>query len=362
MARSRWSSDWAEQDWELIKSALPGGWKQAARVYRAIRIEKGPLSDPELLLRFSLGHIASGNSLRQSAGHARGTNLVDVSDVALLERLRNCPDWFEWMVGSILEAPLRELPTAPFRLRLVDATCISKPASTGTDVRVHLAVNLPERSFCQVQVTGVEGGESLSRFAVDKGDLFVGDRGYGLGPGIKSVKDAQGHSLVRVSVTGLPMYGRRDGARVDVLAEARKLQPGESREMDVQIRDGEGGVIHGRFCIHALTEEEAEKAQRRAKRKTGRKQKRPKEKAIEGAKYVFIFTTLPKAMVNLEEVFAIYRLRWQIELAFKTMKTVLGARSLPHKMDEAARAWVLGKLLCALIVQRLAVRREAFPP
>jgi len=350
----------ADGDWLELRSVLPEGWQEAARVSGAIRINKGPLADPEVLLRNVLGHVASGQSLRQTAGVARNAGLVDVSDVALLKRLSNCANWFEWIVGSLLDRPLKDLPNAPYRLRLVDATCVSKPANVGTDFRVHTAISLPDRSFTQVVLTDKHGAESLDRFPLDPGDIVVADRAYGLAGPIERVVDAHAHIVARVNISSLPLY-RRDKSRINLLEEARQLQPETSRELEVCVRLPKGEWTFGRLCIHALSEDQALKAQRKVKRKKARKQERG-TLAIEAARYVIIFTNLPSAMVTCEEVFAIYRMRWQIELAFKTLKQIAGLGKLPHKLDEPARAWILAKVICALLLQRLAARHEAFPP
>ena len=117
------------------------------------------------------------------------------------------------------------------------------------------------------------------------------------------------------------------------------------------------------MCIYALTEEQAAEALKRRLKVKGKKNKRPKARARESTKYVFVFTTLPKGMVSTGQVFAIYRLRWQVELAFKTVKSVLRIGQLPTQLPETSRAWLLAKLLCALITERL-LRRSAdtFPP
>jgi hypothetical protein len=355
------SSNWADADWREFRSVLPEGWEDAARALGAIRIAKGPLSDPDLLMRTLLGHIAGDHSLRLTAGYARNSGLVAVSDVAVLGRLRNAADWFEWVLNGMLEEPVKELPAAPFRLRLMDATCISKPGSTGTDFRLHVAIDLPNRTFTQVQLTGVKGSEGMDRFPLAPGDLAVADRAYGLAKAIEYVRDRKAHILARVNVSSLPMF-RRDGSPIDPLQEARQLKPEENRELDVCVRLPSGRTEFARLCIHALTEEQADKAQRRLKRKRARKQEATGPRAFEAARYVILITTLPKAMVPLAGVFAIYRLRWQIELSFKTLKQVAGVGRVPHKLEEPGRAWLLGKVICAMALQRLAARREAFPP
>ena len=57
-----------------------------------------------------------------------------------------------------------------------------------------------------------------------------------------------------------------------------------------------------------------------------------------------------------------YRCRWQIELAFKRLKTLLGAGHVPKTDDQSARAWMQAKLLTALLVERLLLEAKIFSP
>lgn len=340
-----------DEDWELLKSLLPRDWRDAARIFGAIRANKGPFSDPELLLRTILGHVAKGNSFRETTGHARETKLADVSDVAFFKRFRNATDWLEFIVTSMLAESLTALPAleSPARLRLVDATCVSKPGSTGTDFRLHFTVCLPERKFIDANLTNEKGAESFERFDVKPGDIFVGDRCYGNKKNVLYVRLHEGHPLVRITATSLPLF-RDHTTQINLLEEARKLKPGEDVDLDVNVLRDEDEPVEGRLCIHALSNEEAEKSQQRMRKKKGKKQKRPKARAIESAKYVFVFTTLPRKLASVDEVFAIYRLRWQIELAFKSLKSVLKLGKLPNKREETCRAWINAKVICALLV------------
>jgi IS4 transposase len=47
---------------------------------------------------------------------------------------------------------------------------------------------------------------------------------------------------------------------------------------------------------------------------------------------------------------ALYRFRWQIELAFKRLKSLLHIDRLPAKDPNLARAWLHAHLLFALLV------------
>ena len=55
-------------------------------------------------------------------------------------------------------------------------------------------------------------------------------------------------------------------------------------------------------------------------------------------------------------------MRWQIELAFKRMKSIMGLGHLPKFSEASARAWIHGKLLVALLIERLLDVAEHFSP
>ncbi len=125
-------------------------------------------------------------------------------------------------------------------------------------------------------------------------------------------------------------------------------------DVNALIREKNGEPMMGRLCIYALPEDEAERAQQRVRKSRVKKQRNPGPSAIESAKYVMIFTTAPRQLLSTAQVFAIHRLRWQVELAFKCLKTVLHYSELPNRRKDTGRTWLLAKLTCALLLERLA--------
>jgi hypothetical protein len=97
-------------------------------------------------------------------------------------------------------------------------------------------------------------------------------------------------------------------------------------------------------------------------RQARHQQRSPSEKAVEAAGYVFVWTSVPARVFSAQKVLAFYRVRWQIELAFKRMKSILGLGQLPKQADTSARAWLHGKLFIALLLDRLLQEADAFSP
>ena len=56
-----------------------------------------------------------------------------------------------------------------------------------------------------------------------------------------------------------------------------------------------------------------------------------------------------------------YRYRWQVELYFKRLKSILDYGELPKKTEDSIFAWLNGKLMIALLIEKM-VGRATFSP
>ena len=104
----------------------------------------------------------------------------------------------------------------------------------------------------------------------------------------------------------------------------------------------------------------ARKAAERASRKAQRKQVDPRTLAC--ADHRILLTSLPPARFTVPQLGTLYRLRWQIELLFKRLKSLLHLDRLPAKDPNLARAWLHAHLLVALLVEDYITDEGAFPP
>ena len=82
---------------------------------------------------------------------------------------------------------------------------------------------------------------------------------------------------------------------------------------------------------------------------------------VQATGYLMLVTSLPAA-VPASEVLEAYRLRWQVELAFKRLKSLLGLDRLPAKSAALARSWLLAHLIVALLIEDTAREFLDLPP
>jgi IS4 transposase len=97
-----------------------------------------------------------------------------------------------------------------------------------------------------------------------------------------------------------------------------------------------------------------------ASRKDQRKQTNPL--TLEAADHLILITALPAEVFSIACLGALYRLRWQIELAFKRLKSLLRIDRLPAKGDALASTWLHAHLFFALLIDAAAVEMGDFPP
>ncbi len=67
----------------------------------------------------------------------------------------------------------------------------------------------------------------------------------------------------------------------------------------------------------------------------------------QGGNFWTLFT--PGIWKLLHAVLQAYRLRWQIELAFKRLKSLLHIDMLPTRTAQASRSWLLAHLILAVL-------------
>jgi hypothetical protein len=360
MENPQWGDE--EDDWQVLMKFLPAGWQDAAKESGALtRCRK--FANPEVLLRTLLIHLAGGCSLRETAVRARQGNIAAISDVALLKRLQASGEWLRGMAVGVMEAWFQKQPAVvlgqTFRIRVIDGSTVQEPGATGSTWRIHYAIDLPSLYCDEMYVTSPRIGESFRRFTVHPGDLFMGDRNFGRRADIRHVIEGKGQVLVRINLTNLPLAGK-DGTPFPLLAHLRTLKKTDPGDWDVWV-PYEDMLLPGRVCALKKSKEAAERSRHKALKENSRKGHAVKPETLEAAEYVLVFTTLPRTF-SAARALEMYRGRWQIELAFKRLKSIIGLGHLRKTDIRGARAWLHGKLLVAFLVEALIAGGERFFP
>lgn len=352
--------------WSEVRSHLPADFdlEATARMRSALtRVREVKSADD--LLRLALGYGACGMSLRETCAWAAAAGIAELSDPALIERLEKAADWLGDIVSALLAAPAA-VPSgrwAGYRLRLIDATTLCAPGADRTTWRLHVGYNLAAEQIDRIELTDERGAESLNRFDFGPGDIALGDRGYARPRDLRPVLTAGADLVVRIGWNSLRLM-QADGTPLDLFAVLAQLR-GAVGETLVRVDEGAGAPdkpLLLRLAIRRKSTAEAAKTRKRLIKDAQKRGKKPDPRSLVAADFILLLTSLPADTFPPADVLALYRVRWQIELAFKRMKSLAGLDALPAKKPDLARAWIYARLIAILIADRIAGQVPDSPP
>jgi len=111
---------------------------------------------------------------------------------------------------------------------------------------------------------------------------------------------------------------------------------------------GRAGLLPGRVCAIKKSRHAAAKVPQHVRRQAQKHGTTVKAESLEAASYVFVFTTVKATLMSAAKVLEFYRGRWQIELVFKRLKSLLDLGHLREVDPAAARLWIQWEALGGL--------------
>jgi hypothetical protein len=293
--------------------------------------------------------------------------LASLSNPAVKYRLDKSVDFLEAVTDYLLAArsASQALHWPGRTIRVADSTCISKPGSKGTDWRVHGVYDLGTGGFSHLELTDGKGAETLTHGAPVLGEVRIADRGYGRAKTWHRFRQDSGGKadlIVRMKWNGFHLTGQ-DGSPFDLIDHLVALPNDQlPHEIDVQALVRRGVTTPIRLIILRKPPEAVEATRKTLHAQASRKQKVLDPRTLVAAECLSLGTSLSAEHYPAVEVLAAYRLRWQIELAFKRLKSLLHIDKLPARTDLGARSWLYPHLILAPLCDDLSqVFLESFP-
>jgi len=189
---------------------------------------------------------------------------------------------------------------------------------------------------------------------IEKDDLMLIDMGYSIMAGIRAIEEKKGYFISRFNYHAINLYSKRadEFLIVDILKITRRY----GREDSVMEVDCYGGNAKNKVKIRLigakLPEKEANERRRKIRLKAKEKGKSPTKKTLELSSWSFFITNIPEEKgLSAKDIIRFYPVRWDIELFFKQMKSILNIHRTEVKRNAyRLRCEVLGKCILAMII------------
>jgi hypothetical protein len=351
------------KEWSHIVARLGGedALASSAREHRAFIRARGVKSAVDVL-RLALLYGPGGHSLRSVAAMAAAAGLADVSDVAVLDRLKCAADWVESLCKERLARIAGEIGVKPTErsIRIVDGSRLEGPGDRVW--RLHLCYDAGLARIVDAVITTTKDGERLDRLTVTPGEIRLGDRGLPQPDGIRNTLAAGADVVVRLTWNSLQMT--TGGKPIDWLKLFKMASEQGSLDMPVRVHKAHSRFepIDMRLVIIKTPPGAVTRARAKARRMSRKNQRRTDPRTLAGADYIILLTSLEREEFPIELIGALYRLRWQIELAIKRLKSILHIERLPAKNTDLVRTWLQANLLLALLLDDITAKLDAISP
>lgn len=333
--------------WAYIECELPDNLTASAFKTGAIIRYKGFKTASDLL-RIILTYAVTDMSLKTTAAWAYAINLAQVTHPALYYRVRDARDWLSELIASMLNTEVKSLAKTDLKITLVDATVLTGPGSKGTDWRLHTGVDPHTGHINSIKLSDSSIGETYQNYPISPQEVLVGDRAYSLATGISYVHKKGGYVVVRANLHSIRLC----------LTDKKVFNP-----LLDEAKIPKTGVVHYDILIPAPPEI-----------KTRSHKPWPLEAATDWIParllavrtikdtIIWIITTVPESFASDEMIMELYRVRWQIELEFKRLKSLLDLDRLPTRNGPTAESWILARILAAILIEQILRKSGVFSP
>lgn len=182
-------------------------------------------------------------------------------------------------------------------------------------------------------------------------DLLIADLGYFCLKTFKLISEAGAYFLSRLMI-GTNLYDAQSAMQIDLYKKLQNINE-SSCEMYVLLGSGQEARIPCRLICLRVSEEVAQQRRRKLKKNAQKKGRTASKKSLFFAAWILMITNIPQDLLPSEMIRPLYSLRWQIELLFKQMKSVLNINHIATKNENRFRCEVIGKLIVAILLYKI---------
>ena len=346
---------------ELIKR-LPQGYEQACMDTKAIE-RKREIKNPADLIKLVLLYLTGGFSQIEMSVISQELGIANISDTAFLKRFAKCKNWILWIISQIIPMPIieYEIPHSfkNYIITALDASDVTEKGRSGRTFRLHYVFDIIKMCSLSYRITSQKVGETLLNFDIKKNWLILADRIYGTLTGIEYCLKSGANFIFRLKYNAFKLYDK-DGNELDLLNKLREITNDTARDIEVYVKLATLGLTKLRICAIRIPDEKLEKVERRNKHRDSKKQQTTSPQALEMSKYVVVINALPY-IITAKDIISLYRFRWQVEIYFKRLKSIMDFGNVPLRREDSIYTWLNGKLMVSLLIEQM-ISEVSFSP
>ena len=348
---------------EKLMEKLPEGYEKTCYETGAMKRAR-EIKRPRDLMMLALSYVSQNFSLMEMSEIARLKGIGNISDVGFMKRFSKCNEWF---VNILKQIEVEEVANykkpeklSKYKFKAIDASDVTSKGAVKSRYRLHYAINLFTMSSDEYKITNQKTGESLTNFTIAPDDLVIADRGYGTKKSIEYCLESKGDFILRIRNNPFKLYDESQ-EEVHIIDFLEGITEDEAKEVLVYMESSKKEKIPLRLCIIKKPPETKENTSRIIKTYERTHQRKLSEETKRAHEYFFVLSSLPKELASAKEILEIYRLRWQVELYFKRLKSIMDFGDLPIKNEQSIKAWLSGKLIFALLIEKMIASVDFSP-
>jgi hypothetical protein len=264
------------------------------------------------------------------------------------------------------------------RIRILDSTAFQVPesykdiypgsggCSQPSGVKIQLEYELKSGNLINVEVGAGSGSDntfgSRIRDTIKAGDLILRDLGYFSFEDFLDVEKREAFYISRlkpniaVYVENNDIEYYKNGTprkssifkRIHISDIMKQMSEGELYEIkDVYV--GKEKILKTRLILYKLTKEQLRKRSEKCEKNAKKKGIEKSDNTIELLGISIYITNIEESVLSAEQVHEFYSLRWQVEIIFKTWKSIFHLHGVKQVKIERFECQLYGKLILLLL-------------
>jgi len=333
---------------EKLLEMLPEGYEKAAKETGAFKRAKEVKTAYDLLMLVFL-YVAHGLSHLEVSVTAKLKGIAQISDVGFMKRFANCGKLIEWLLENLNPQATanysKPMKFEKYDIKALDASVVTSGGKQRIIHRLHFSIDIFHLKSDQYKITSQKTGESLTNFEVKESDLFLGDRAYGTKTSMEHCFAGKGNFIFRIRRNIFDVHDK-NGNKIDLIEKLKKLKKNKTLRLKCCFLDSGDNFIPIRICAMHKPKDVVEN---------------PKDETGFMNNFIVLVTSILDSRISAKDILDLYRLRWQVELYFKRLKSLMGFGDIPNKTEEHIKIWLNAKLAVAIMLEIMTAQVDFSP-